>query len=183
MRHRLFTILAANERLYVMQRVYTPIRVLMPAAATVLCIGLIALAVSSYWRIDKLQINKPAWRSVGVLRGSVYLAGSGNPNYQFPFYSSEAVSPGVRYAVEEPLTNLWIVRWGGQWNGYWFIASPLWLPIILGVPASLASWRRLLRRGNLAGLCPTCGYDLRASTDRCPECGTPIPATHTMRHL
>lgn len=45
------------------------------------------------------------------------------------------------------------------------------------VVAVFVSLIRRLSRSHPQGRCRKCGYDLRASKDRCPECGTPIPST------
>jgi len=55
----------------------------------------------------------------------------------------------------------------------WVVAVPHWATAMLfaAFPA-VWGWRRLRRRGrDRVGLCPECGYDLRATPDRCPECG------------
>jgi hypothetical protein len=67
--------------------------------------------------------------------------------------------------------------------GFRILGVPLWLPVgLFGVPPLVWTVRRVRAgRGRRLGLCPGCGYDLRASRQfgRCPECGreTTLPSS------
>lgn len=61
---------------------------------------------------------------------------------------------------------------------YWQLTLPCWMPALLfGLPPLVVfsfRGRRVLRRRQRRrlGLCLACGYDLRATPARCPECGS-----------
>ncbi len=73
-------------------------------------------------------------------------------------------------------------RKAGQPAGYSVkIWLPLYLPVILFAlwPAWILLHHR--HRSRRLGLCVKCGYDLRASKDRCPECGNEFETTCSER--
>jgi len=49
---------------------------------------------------------------------------------------------------------------------------PYWLAAVVSLIAAVVCFHYVRRRDVAPGSCPRCGYDLRATPERCPECGT-----------
>ena len=85
--------------------------------------------------------------------------------------------PGFRWSCEGPVATPRVSPSLGRLA----IGVPMWLPTLLaGLPPAACLAGLILRRRrragrSAAGLCPACGYDLRATPGRCPECGR-VPA-------
>jgi hypothetical protein len=93
-----------------------------------------------------------------------------------------AAAPGGRQVDASGGPSGWGFRWdrhatnfgnGGAVAGFRVteVAAPWWFLALLWAAAPARAIIRWRRRPPPVGLCPACGYDLRATPDRCPECG------------
>jgi hypothetical protein len=83
------------------------------------------------------------------------------------------------------LTAMYVLNSKPVWPPGQLLAS-MWISYLIPFIATfwLLGWKRSRsNRWARAGLCGGCGYDVRASTDRCPECGTPIATTRSETNL
>ena len=72
--------------------------------------------------------------------------------------------------VNSPSSGVTFRRWWSITIPHWYVLSPTAILPTLWLVRTVRRARRTCK-----GACPSCGYDLRATPDRCPECGA-VPA-------
>jgi hypothetical protein len=138
----------------------------------------------SYWRYDGIF-----WRWGSVLAGCDSIGGRLRINWCQGI--TVPGGGGRRTLSIDPdwsssLRALWAFRrdegifWPGsqpQPSTIHIITMPHWcVTLASSIAPMLWLWRRRRRSRITRGLCPVCGYDLRATPDRCPECGKQVRA-------
>jgi hypothetical protein len=122
-------------------------------------------SITSNWGQVSFLVSRPAGRSPGLLH---------HHDEVWQDMPWELTAPGPM-TKRRAAFGFGFAR--GRQPAFTLVTTPSWLPVFL--TALLPAWRLpLIWRGCVARRrigkrsCPTCGYDLRATPDRCPECGT-----------
>ncbi len=171
----------------------------LAALSLVLCVATAVLRVRSHWFDDEVHIYGPnegyccsSWGgNLMFIRGPTYHGFKAIPypaKMEWEYVSAKLTSLGassITNAKYRRLVSLGFAYDPNQLihgNGrYYYSGNRLFLPhgffclLFLAAPAAWY-WQRIrYRRLAAEGRCLICGYDLRATPDRCPECGTVPP--------
>jgi hypothetical protein len=165
---------------------------ILAALSLLISVALCTLWVRSYWRWDRLGVGR-GQQSVRVesLRGGLGVRWEtdlwpvGQARWRFDYDGPAAASAGedLRAACRWTFMgagadsylnmHLFVVSKGVPATRTRLLVVPHWWLVLLTAltPALLARRTLRVRRRRNRRLCPTCGYDLRATPGRCPECG------------
>jgi hypothetical protein len=164
-----------------------------------LCVAVCVLWVRSYRLSERVEWQGQAgWRSVRSATGQVEVAllvadWSGHPaEFHGPRYERDVARRPFNWLMllcgsAGDTRASW--EWGGfawherhnraqgvlhavAWAPFWSVATATGLPPVGWAAGRWRSRRRGRRNG--AGYCRACGYDLRATPQRCPECGLAV---------
>ena len=161
---------------------------LLTGLSLVLCATVVALWVRSYWAVDHIGFSRPDWALFMEYGGGQFrfehVRATQDRDYvgysDFVYGRLDRADGPLRAGMMMPGSRshldkggFWIVtgeRWGDDHHAAffpgWFLAM-----LTLALPAGRAVARLRPLPHRRPGLCRACGYDLRASPGRCPECG------------
>ena len=165
---------------------------LLTALSLLMCVAFLALWVRSHWICDLCDLGI---RHVGSDNRSTTTllcsAGGGGLSLFFThetwpddsFGGPRVAGTDWTWETEDlavPISTLWHFSsfWGsradhGTKATEFGVGFPFW--VLVAVFGAAPAVRLLLRRRHPRGRCKVCGYDLRATPGRCPECGTEQP--------
>jgi hypothetical protein len=129
-------------------------------------------------------LTRHQWRTIDSHGEDFYRIGDLSLQYHWPRRVGAYWSASGSYDLPT-VGERWFgcaVRFDAGRDGQYIthLVLPCWALFVLtaALPSIAVTFALRRRRRRSSNLCSTCGYDLRASPGRCPECGM-VPATAT----
>ncbi|HEY2587909.1 MAG TPA: hypothetical protein VGI81_19350 [Tepidisphaeraceae bacterium] len=165
---------------------------ILSTLAFLLLITVLVLWVRSPRHADAVLFYTPAGHLTGMAsdHGGMLFCASDIPFGREMGLTADAMSTSadefaaIHVTLFDPSNEKWhflgfhvaagtLGTWGWKFNAilvpYWALLIPLAIPPLTGFRRAIRRARRRRR-----GQCLACGYDLRQSPERCPECGRPV---------
>ena len=163
---------------------------ILSTLSLLLCVAVVVLWVRSYWAMDSLDYRSGRFGLyLDSTRGLICVLQRGFPyapenlpdGWNFSSWSWDSPSSRSSLDPREYGDSFW-ARIGFSYDGlsrnerlgdFRSMSVPYWSLAAALLPPPLAWLYKRLRHAKQCrtGLCPSCGYDLRATPERCPECG------------
>jgi hypothetical protein len=141
----------------------------------VLCVATAGLWVRSHWVSDTLGLFSLS--SISTDRGEI-VVGVAEPDSNFSmdtgYHRDQLPDPDEPWNPRRVAERTWTVFFahGERFPGLHLVVIRFWAVFVAAAsPLLFMALGGVRRRRRVArGLCSACGYDLRATPDRCPEC-------------